>query len=498
MLFNSIKFLIFFPIVTIGYFLIPFRFRWLLLLIASCLFYMAFIPKYILFLFLLIGIDFTAGIMIEQSKEEHRKIYLIISILSTCAALFVFKYFNFFNNTAAGLSHFLGWHFKPYHFGWVLPIGLSFHTFQSLSYVIEVYKGRYKAERNLGIYALYVMFYPQLVAGPIERPYHLLPQFYKEHSVDYERITGGLKLMAWGFFKKAVIADRLAIFVNNAYADHNSLGITYLIATIFFAFQIYCDFSGYTDIAIGAAKVMGFELIKNFDRPYIAKSLTEFWHRWHISLSTWFRDYVYISLGGNRTTIPFWILSIMITFIISGLWHGANWTFVIWGALNGFYMVFGRLTSGIRDSLAQKTGLSRHPMLHNGLKILTTFLLVCMGWVFFRAKDLGEAAHILKDIFYKGNGSIYGWLTHITSADNYSIIQTDILNKIGPDQFQFGCGVLMVVVMLIFEAVLGEKLFSQLALGWKAPARWLVYYGLVIAIIALGVFNRSPFIYFQF
>src|ERR1700682_2673199 len=301
MLFNSVAFVIFFPVVTALYFGLPHRHRWALLLAASCVFYMVFIPAYILILGVTIIIDYWAGIQIEKSAGRLRTFYLVLSIISTCMVLFVFKYSDFFLGNVNALASFLHWDYSLKLLHIILPIGLSFHTFQSLSYVIEVYRGHQTSERHFGIYALYVMFYPQLVAGPIERPQHLLHQFYEYHPFVYSRVTSGLRLMTWGMFKKVVIADRLAGFVGNAYSHPRDFeGHTLLIATLFFAFQIYCDFSGYSDIALGAAEVMGFSLMKNFDQPYSALSVGEFWRRWHISLSTWFRDYVYVSLRGNR------------------------------------------------------------------------------------------------------------------------------------------------------------------------------------------------------
>lgn len=303
MLFNSIEFIFFFPIVTTLYFLLPHKFRWFMLLISSCIFYMAFIPHYILILFITIIIDYFAGIFIEKSEGYKKKAFLIISIISTCLILFIFKYFNFFSLSFQYIVNLTGFEYKSKLLDLILPIGLSFHTFQSLSYVIEVYRGKQKAEKHFGIYSLYVMFYPQLVAGPIERPQNLLHQFREVHKFEYNRVTDGLKLMLFGMFKKVVIADRLSIFVNEIYSNPtNFQGPALILATIFFAFQIYYDFSGYSDIAIGSAKVMGFELMKNFDRPYFSKSISEFWKRWHISLSTWFKDYLYISMGGNKVS----------------------------------------------------------------------------------------------------------------------------------------------------------------------------------------------------
>src|ERR1051325_9978178 len=338
MLFNSLQFAIFFPLVVAIYFAVPHRLRVPMLLVASCLFYMAFIPAYILILFLTIAIDYVAGIWIEKSPSSTRKLWLIASIISTCAVLFVFKYFDFFTGNLVGLAGLFGWHLSKPALHLILPIGLSFHTFQSLSYVIEVYRGKQKAETNFITYATYVMFFPQLVAGPIERPQNLLHQFYEPHEFDHARITSGLKRMAWGFFKKLVVADRLALYVNDVFArprECNGLQLT--IAAIFFAYQIYCDFSGYSDIAIGAARVLGFRLMENFRNPYWAVTINDFWHRWHISLSTWFRDYLFTPMGGAWVKRRRLLTNLLITFTISGLWHGANWTYVIWGAINGVY-----------------------------------------------------------------------------------------------------------------------------------------------------------------
>src|SRR5436190_15038625 len=325
MLFNSIEFALFFPLVCCLYFAAPLRLRVPLLLVSSCVFYMAFIPAYILILFLTIGIDYVAGIYIEKTQGRGRRAWLIGSIISTCAVLFVFKYYNFFMGSFVGFAQFFGW--KPGNLAMniLLPIGLSFHTFQSLSYVVEVYRNRQKAEYNLVTYATYVMFFPQLVAGPIERPQNLLHQFREVHPFDYDRVTSGLKRMAWGFFKKLVVADRLALYVNDVYgAPQSHNGLQLMLATFFFAYQIYCDFSGYSDIAIGTARVLGFRLMENFNTPYYALTVSEFWRRWHISLSTWFKDYVYVPMGGSRVSRPRWMLNVLVKFGVGGLWHGAN------------------------------------------------------------------------------------------------------------------------------------------------------------------------------
>ncbi|MCL4170841.1 UNVERIFIED_CONTAM: hypothetical protein GTU68_036387, partial [Idotea baltica] len=325
MVFNSFAFLIFFPLVTLVYFALPHKYRWWLLLAASCFFYAWFKVEYLLILVFTIIVDYFAGLWIERSEGKKRKWALIISIIANVGVLAVFKYANFVLDSANAVLFRMGqgtfdlWDI-------LLPIGLSFHTFQAMSYTIEVYRGRVPAEHNIFRYALYVMFYPQLVAGPIERPQNVIHQFYEEHKFDYQRVISGLRLMLWGMFKKVVIADRLAVFVDLVYDNPNAYsGFPIIVATVFFGIQIFCDFSGYTDIGLGAARVMGFDLMKNFDRPYFSKSISEFWRRWHISLSSWFKDYVYIPLGGNRVSESRRYFNLFLVFMISGLWHGASW-----------------------------------------------------------------------------------------------------------------------------------------------------------------------------
>lgn len=476
MLFDSFPFAIFFIVVTCLYFALNYKLRWILLLISSCYFYMAFVPIYILILGFTIVIDYFAGIFIENAeiKSNRRKFLLIISLIANIGVLSVFKYYNFLNFNLSYLLH--GFHLLdpiPY-LSILLPIGLSFHTFQAMSYTIEVYRGNQKAERHFGIYSLYVMFYPQLVAGPIERPQNLLHQFREKHHFDYSRVISGLKLMLWGLFKKLVIADRLAIYVNAIYNhpnEHN--GMTLLVATIFFAFQIYCDFSGYTDMARGAAQVMGFNLMLNFKRPYFSKSISEFWKRWHISLSTWFRDYLYISLGGNRVSIPRWYLNLLIVFVISGLWHGANWTFIIWGALNGFYLVFATIAE--RYKIYRLTEIKKFPRLNSLFQVLITFALTCFAWIFFRANTVSNALSIIKKIFqFKGPVNI----------ENPSIMIFSICS---------------IVFLLLVEL---KQEYYHGTLSFFANKSWIIrnlsYALLIILILVFGVFDGGQFIYFQF
>jgi alginate O-acetyltransferase complex protein AlgI len=357
-----------------------------------------------------------------------------------------------------------------------------------MSYTIEVYRGHQKAERNFGIYALYVMFFPQLVAGPIERPQNLLHQFREKHDFDYDRVTGGLKLMAWGLFKKAVIADRLAIIVDNVYnKPSENQGLSLIIATVFFAYQIFCDFSGYSDMAIGAAQVMGFKLMDNFNRPYSSKNISEFWSRWHISLSSWFRDYLYIPLGGNRVSNSRWYFNLFFVFLVCGLWHGPNWTFIVWGALHGFYLVFALVTKTFRKNISATIGLDKLPKLQNALQRIITFCLVTFAWVFFRAKTVSEALSVIK---YSAQGLLLQFdniLHHVPSHLDFGVSKSS---------FIFAVMAIMVLesVHLIQDSHnIGEWFRTK-----PIVVRWSIYYAAFFIILVFGVFDKRQFIYFQF
>jgi alginate O-acetyltransferase complex protein AlgI len=484
MLFNSLQFCAFFFVVTSLFFIVPHRWRWLLLLVASCYFYMAFVPIYILILFLIIIIDYIAGMLIEKTQGNARRYLLVVSIVANIGVLFVFKYFNFLASSLTDIVSLISQQPVPHiSLRLILPIGLSFHTFQSMSYTIEVYRGRQKAERHFGIYALYVMFYPQLVAGPIERPQNLLHQFRERHDFDYQRVTDGLKLMTWGMFKKVVIADRLAVFVNEIYQSPQGYqGWLLIIGTVFFAFQIYCDFSGYSDIAIGAAQVMGFKLMDNFRRPYFATSIADFWTRWHISLSTWFKDYLYIPLGGNRVPQWRWWSNLLIVFLVSGLWHGANWTFVIWGALNGLYLVGEIWTRNIRSRISSMLRLERIPVLQKAIQMIITFSLVTFAWIFFRADNLSDAFYIISHL-WPG----YGQLGIGAS-----------ISRLG-DPIDIGVAVGAIICLMIVEGFQSQRSIRSMLAEQPLVVRWLAYYILVIAIIVFAQINNPiEFIYFQF
>jgi alginate O-acetyltransferase complex protein AlgI len=481
MLFNSLEFLIFFPLVALAYFAIPHRWRWLLLLGASYYFYMCWKAEYLFLILASTIIDYLAAIGIHRAKSAAaRRLCLLASLGTNLGLLFAFKYFNFFNAQARGLFDSLNIFYDVPAFNVLLPVGISFYTFQTLSYTIDVYRGAKKPERHLGIFALYVAFFPQLVAGPIERSTCLLPQLRLKQTFDPDRVVEGLRLALWGMFKKVVIADRLAIYVDAVYgAPGAHCGAAPALATYFFAFQIYCDFSGYSDIAIGCARILGINLMPNFNRPYFARSIREFWQRWHISLSTWFRDYLYIPLGGSRVGKSRWHANILLVFVISGLWHGANWTFLLWGALHGFYLLFGAWTGPRRERLAQSAGLSRRPGLHNALRVLATFHLALLGWVFFRANSIGEAWTILRNA---------------CALTRPGALQINILGDWG----DLALSLAVIAILELVHLAQRDRPFEQWLGRAPRAIRWAAYLALSLAIMNLGVVDEIPFIYFQF
>jgi alginate O-acetyltransferase complex protein AlgI len=480
LLFNSLEFIIFFPIITALFFILPHRLRWSLLLAASCVFYMAFIPKYILILAVTILVDYFIGLKLAKLDGSKKKAFLILSIVCNVGFLFVFKYFNFFNTNFTMLADFLHWNYPVNNLSIILPIGLSFHTFQSMSYIIEVYRGNHTPEKHFGIYALYVMFYPQLVAGPIERPQNLLNSFHEVKHFDYNRAMEGIRLMIWGMFKKVVIADNLALIVDSVYNNpYQSKGLPIILATYFFAFQIYCDFSGYTDIARGAAKVMGFNLMLNFDRPYFSKSISEFWRRWHISLSSWFRDYVYIPLGGSKKGKWRWYRNLMIVFLLSGFWHGANWTYIIWGGLNGFYLVASIWTKGIRKKFYEKFPVFAIPPIKKTIQIFVTFNLISFAWIFFRANSFTAAKVLIVNIF-----------TGIRSF--HFVTSTNWFN------FDLLLGIILTCFLLLIQFIQRKNALNERIAKSPLAVQWLIYTLGISCILLLGVTKASPFIYFQF
>lgn len=475
MLFNSIQFAIYFIITVSAFYLTPFKWRWLLLLLASCYFYMVYIPIYILILALTITIDYFVGLGLENTQGRVKRSLLIISIISNIGILCFFKYYNFFADNITSLISLTGYKAHIPLSTLILPIGLSFHTFQALSYIVEVYRGNQKAERHFGIYALYVMFFPQLVAGPIERPQNIIYQFYKKIEFDPENISEGLKLMLSGFFKKLVVADRLAIYVNTFYGHPTEAnGKTLALSTLFFAIQIYCDFSGYSDIAIGAARVMGFKLMTNFNRPYLARNVSEFWSRWHISLTSWFRDYVYIPMGGNRGTAITVSFNLLLVFALSGLWHGANWTFMIWGLINGLFLVLLRASRKFWPAFYRLTYLNKAAWLKIPLQIIVTGICVCTSWIFFRAASVKDAVYIFKTILHF-NGEV--------------------------ERFQYNLSYCLLAITLLAIWEIKQEYFGRVFQISNHPnylIRNLYYATVVLTIFLLGVFDGGQFIYFQF
>lgn len=468
MLFNSLHFLIFFPIVIALYYLIPFRFRWLLLFVASCYFYMALVPAYIFILFFLILLDYGAAILIEKQSGRSKKKILAISIIANVGLLAFFKYFNFANENLSWMLGVFNKHNPIENLNIILPIGLSFHTFQSMAYTIEVYRGNQKAEKHLGYFANYILFFPQMVAGPIERYHHLGNQLKTQQQPSYNNFSNGFRLMLFGFFAKMAVADNLAVVVNEVYADplkHSSL--TVAVAILFFSFQIYADFYGYSLIAMGAAKCMGIDLIDNFKTPYLAKNIGDFWRCWHISLTSWFRDYLYIPLGGNKVKLLRWILNILIVFMISGLWHGPSWTFVIWGLLHGLLYLLERAINKVL-----KINEESKNIFFNIFHTVKTFLIVSAVWVFFRAESLDKVKQIAKALI-----------------QNFSLKEALLID---PQT------VILLGAFIAFDLFLFRKRVDSWLTEKGMTARWSVYALLIFAVMAMSGVNKMPFIYFQF
>lgn len=463
MLFNSLEYFVFFTAVTITYFTIAHRFRWMLLLAASYFFYGCWEPEYLILILFSTVTDFLIGLKMGRTEEQRsRNALLIFSLTVNLGFLFFFKYYDFFRSSLAELT---GTEWQPGKTGWLLPVGISFYTFQTLAYTIDVYLKNQVPIRHFGRFALFVSFFPQLVAGPIERAGDLLPQFRKKVWFVHERVTNGLALMLWGLFKKVAVADRLALLVDEVYRQPEpASGLDLIAATIAFAFQIYCDFSGYSDMAVGAAMVLGISLMDNFNRPYSACSIREFWGRWHISLSTWFRDYLYRPLGGNRVSARRWAFNIFVVFLLSGLWHGANWTFVAWGALHGLYYLIERFVGAYWTP-------------PRPLRRLLTFGAVCLAWVFFRARSMGEATFIVSRLF-----------------SDWSL-GFPVIGAL-PGRF-LGFTLLTWMLMLILEKAQGSGPPRGL-FPFPDWARWGLYLLLIFCCILLGNYDSLAFIYFQF
>jgi D-alanyl-lipoteichoic acid acyltransferase DltB (MBOAT superfamily) len=481
MLFNSFQFLFFFIIVWLLVLVTRGTPRKVILLIASYYFYMCWSTRYIFVIWGITLIDYVAGLQIEKAQQPHlRRLYLGLSLVCNIGLLAFFKYFNFLLGSVSGAAHVFGLQYDPPLLSIILPVGLSFHTFQAMSYTIEVYRRKVPAEKRLLEYALYVAFFPQMVAGPIERPNQLLPQFHREPHPTLVRIRSGLTQALWGLFKKIVIADNVSDFVQLIYATPTHYdGASLLLATLLFSVQIYCDFSGYTDMALGLARMMGYDLVINFRQPYFSSSIAEFWRRWHISLSTWFRDYVYIPLGGSRVSVPRNWFNLMVTFLVSGLWHGASWTFVVWGFVHGMYLIISQTLSPYAARLGALLHAERFPAISRTFKILVTFSAVTVAWAFFRAKTLPDAWFVVTHLFPLGRLDPF-----VLKVGGFTRATTPFLTV-----FLVG---MFVVEWWIAHPERAPKL-------WASPLFRATSYNVCLySVVFFGFFGHRDFIYFQF
>ncbi len=480
MLFNSYLFAVFLPVIFILYWTLPHKFRWALMLIASYYFYMCWSAKHIfLILFITIISYFAARLLEKEDSIKKKRWILVVTAISCLGVLFFFKYFNFVSESFVSILQRFAIQVNPVTLNLLLPVGISFYTFQALSYVIDVYNGNAPAEHHFGKYAAFISFFPQLVAGPIERTNNLLPQIKVEHKFDYNQVSYGLKLMAWGYFKKIVIADTLSGYVSTVYdKPQNYHGFALVLATIFFTIQIYCDFSGYSDIAIGTAKLLGIDLMTNFKSPYFSQTVKEFWNRWHISLSTWFRDYVYIPLGGNRVSRIRHYVNLMITFLISGLWHGANWTFIVWGGVHGAAQVIENI---IFPKSYHSKGIVRC------FRTLFIFLFCSFAWIFFVANSIGDAVYVIGHSL-EGISTMGIYLYLRAGFSDLGIWREDILFM----------GVSLLILFAYDFFSLKEDVITVIS-SKKTIFRWGIYCIFVLwIIINIPVVKNAEFIYFQF
>ena len=498
MLFNSLQFLVFFPVVVLAYYVMPAKLKNVWLLLASYYFYMCWSAKYALLMLVSTVVTWGFGLLTARAGSLRAKKWCVAgSFIINLAILFFFKYFNFAAGSIAALAGRLGVAFTPPHFSVLLPVGISFYTFQALGYTVDVYRGL-EPEKNFLDYALFVSFFPQLVAGPIERTANLLPQIKRVRSFDYLEARRGLLQMLWGLFQKLVIADRVAMLADTVFDDLGSYSFLQIgLALLCFTVQIYCDFGGYSNIAIGAARVLGIRLMRNFDAPYFSYSIKDFWHRWHVSLSTWFRDYLYIPLGGSRRGKARTALNTMITFVLSGLWHGASWHYVAWGALHGAYQVIGAWTeplrAGLRSALGLGDGRSLAGSSHRFAEALLmlwrrawTFALCVFAWLFFRADSLSQVLLALRrfcifDLWSLSGGRLF---------------------ELGLDKADMTVAVCAVLVLLIVDLAGRRCDVGDLVERQALPLRWIVYLLGIFAIIVLGIYGpqyeAAAFIYFQF
>lgn len=510
MIFNSLEFLIFFGITSILYFVIPPKLQKSFLLISSILFYSFYIPWHVLILISITILNYLYGIFTAGTAPKYKKLLLSGILLLNIACLLFFKYLNFLNSNIGLFAKLIGWNYPIGVLEVLLPLGISFYVFKCISYDIEVHRGNIGPEKDISIFMLYIIIYPELLAGPIDKPQNLLTQLRSTHEFDYNRITNGLKLMAWGYFQKWVIADRLALMVNNVYDNpHAFSGPSLILATFFFAIQIFCDFSAYSDIAIGAGQVLGINFMQNFNRPYFSKSISEFWRRWHISLSTWLRDYLFLPIAyftarklHNKKFLAIkpeawsYMAAALGTMFIAGLWHGAKWTFIAWGILIGIYMVFSFSTKKIRKYLLRMTGLGKKKNLHKAAAMFFTFSLVCFSWIFFRAKSFGDAFYIVSHL-HTGFVSYFRLLARAVLNFRF---QEEIIKP-----FTMGLNNMELYLDLLFVGVLFAVHIFQTRTGIikfisERPllVRWSIYILFIFIIMLYGRFENRQFIYLQF
>lgn len=480
--FNSFAYLAFLVINIVVYYLLPQKLRNIQLLISSYFFYMCWSPKYALLMLFSTAVTYFCGILVDKSVLGKRRLWLVLSLAVNLAILFFFKYFNFTSSLLNQTFSFFGLGLSVPTLNVLLPVGISFYTFQALGYTVDVYRKEVPAEKNFIDYALFVSFFPQLVAGPIERSSNILHQLKEYHPFKLENLRDGMLPVLWGLMKKMVLADNLAVVVNSVYNSPNSRGgADFWLATAAFAVQIYCDFSAYSDIARGSAKMLGYDLMENFHCPYLATSIQDFWRRWHISLSTWFKDYLYFPLGGSRCAKRRHLINLMIVFTVSGLWHGAALTFVAWGLLNGLYQVISKLLQPLREKFLSALHISnKNPALHI-FRVAATFFFTCLAWVLFRANTLADAATAFTAMFtspFVQSSSGFGVSTE-------TLIMLAVLSV-----------VLLVADWFITERALPEKINKKIVL------RYAVYFILIAVILIFGSYGEGydpqDFVYFQF
>ena len=483
MLFTSTQYLLFLPVVVLLYYLLPHRSRWALLLTASLYFYACWSLRMLPWLIVIILISYTAGLLLDSEAGQtslsvtRRRWGILFGIGSLAAVLLAFKYLNFFSEQVEAVIHALGSERTLPRFDWIVPVGISFFTFQAMGYVFDVYRGKIRAATHLGKYALFIAFFPHLAEGPIDRADNLLPQIDEVHRFDYEQARRALVLIFFGVFKKVVVADRLAVLVDTVFGNVGQYGgLSSWTAALFYSFQIYCDFSGYTDIALGSAGLMGFRLVENFNTPYLAVSIADFWRRWHISLSRWFRDYLYIPLGGSRVKEARWALNVMLVFLVSGIWHGAAWTFILWGVLHGLFQIIGKYKSRLVKKLIPTENL-----VVRTVRVLVTFLLITLLWALFRSASVADYWTLLKGMF--------------------SFSRASDLLALGMQKNELILSFALIGLTVVFDLLHAKFTLPDAVERLPLPLRWIIYLVFLFAIILFGRYGSltaDSFIYFQF